>query len=244
MEQTERRAPNRAATVRPVTPRQRAARAARNGGEPTLEFAERVPYDAYVHASTLHQSAAPLSTDPGRDVLPDGQPDHGAVLRAHLPRAARDPAAAARGPGLGRAGPAAPGRAAPGGAQRGLAGPALDDPGRLQPVPQPARRGLRLPVGHVPAAGVPARAARPGADPAVPPAGRGVRRAARRPGHAEPLGRRARPARPARLRPPRRPAGPGRRRRSTSRSRRSRRPGCGSTPTPARRTTCACSARR
>ncbi|WP_410811495.1 tryptophan 2,3-dioxygenase [Micromonospora sp. 067-2] len=65
MDQTERRAPNRPATVRPVTPRQRAARAARNGGEPTLEFAERVPYDAYVQASTLHQLQQPLSTDPG-----------------------------------------------------------------------------------------------------------------------------------------------------------------------------------
>ncbi|PWR06062.1 tryptophan 2,3-dioxygenase [Micromonospora acroterricola] len=64
MDQTERRAPNRA-TVRPVTPRQRAARAARNGGEPTLEFAELVPYDAYVQASALHQLQRPLSTDPG-----------------------------------------------------------------------------------------------------------------------------------------------------------------------------------
>ncbi|WP_406081983.1 tryptophan 2,3-dioxygenase [Micromonospora sp. NBC_00858] len=65
MDQTERRAPNRAATVRPVTPRQRAARAARNGGEPTLEFAELVPYDAYVQASALHQLQHPLSSDPG-----------------------------------------------------------------------------------------------------------------------------------------------------------------------------------
>ncbi|MFC4016380.1 tryptophan 2,3-dioxygenase [Micromonospora sp. GCM10011542] len=62
MEQTERRVPNRVATV---TPRQRAARAARNGGEPTLEFAEQVPYDAYVQASTLHQLQRPLSDDPG-----------------------------------------------------------------------------------------------------------------------------------------------------------------------------------
>jgi len=48
-----------------VTPRQRATRAARNGGEPTLEFTGRVPYDAYVHASTLHRLQAPLSSDPG-----------------------------------------------------------------------------------------------------------------------------------------------------------------------------------
>ncbi|MEU7613665.1 tryptophan 2,3-dioxygenase family protein [Micromonospora sp. NPDC049204] len=65
MDQTERRAPNRPASVRPVTPRQRAARAARNGGEPTLEFADLVPYDAYVRASALHQLQQPLSDDPG-----------------------------------------------------------------------------------------------------------------------------------------------------------------------------------
>ncbi|MFF5219153.1 tryptophan 2,3-dioxygenase [Micromonospora sp. NPDC000442] len=51
--------------VRPVTARQRVARAARNGGEPTLEFAERVPYDAYVQASRLHRLQQPLSADPG-----------------------------------------------------------------------------------------------------------------------------------------------------------------------------------
>ena len=51
--------------VRPVTPQERAARAARNGGEPTLEFADRVPYDAYVRASTLHRLQEPLSDDPG-----------------------------------------------------------------------------------------------------------------------------------------------------------------------------------
>ena len=51
--------------VRPATPQQRAARAARNGGEPTLEFAERVPYDAYVRASVLHGLQQPLSDDPG-----------------------------------------------------------------------------------------------------------------------------------------------------------------------------------
>ncbi|MEW2477894.1 tryptophan 2,3-dioxygenase family protein [Micromonospora gifhornensis] len=64
MEQTELRPGTRTA-VRPVTGKQRAARAARNGGEPTLEFAERVPYDAYVQASTLHTLQQPLSDDPG-----------------------------------------------------------------------------------------------------------------------------------------------------------------------------------
>ncbi|WP_036372872.1 tryptophan 2,3-dioxygenase [Micromonospora sp. ATCC 39149] len=65
MKQTDLRAPALAAAVRPATPQQRAARAARNGGEPTLDFAERVPYDAYVHASTLHRLQQPLSDDPG-----------------------------------------------------------------------------------------------------------------------------------------------------------------------------------
>jgi tryptophan 2,3-dioxygenase len=32
---------------------------------PKLAFAERVPYDQYVHASTLHSLQQPLSTDPG-----------------------------------------------------------------------------------------------------------------------------------------------------------------------------------
>ncbi|RKN42168.1 tryptophan 2,3-dioxygenase [Micromonospora endolithica] len=64
MERTDLRAADRAA-VRPVTPRQRAARAARNGGEPTLEFDDRVPYDAYVQASTLHGLQTTLSDDPG-----------------------------------------------------------------------------------------------------------------------------------------------------------------------------------
>ncbi|MEO3779734.1 tryptophan 2,3-dioxygenase family protein [Micromonospora sp. B11E3] len=65
MEQTDLRAPTLAAAVRPVTPQQRAAKAARNGGKPTLEFAERVPYDTYVRASTLHRLQQPLSDDPG-----------------------------------------------------------------------------------------------------------------------------------------------------------------------------------
>ncbi|GIJ24690.1 tryptophan 2,3-dioxygenase [Micromonospora lutea] len=64
MEQTDLRPATRT-EVRPVTARQRMARAARNGGEPTLDFAERVPYDAYVQASTLHRLQQPLSGDPG-----------------------------------------------------------------------------------------------------------------------------------------------------------------------------------
>lgn len=51
--------------VRPVTARERATRARRNSGEPTLEFAEGVPYDTYVRASTLHSLQRTLSQDPG-----------------------------------------------------------------------------------------------------------------------------------------------------------------------------------
>lgn len=64
MERTEVRAAT-PTEVRPVTPRQRAKRAAHNGGEPTLEFTGRIPYDAYVQASTLHRLQTPLSSDPG-----------------------------------------------------------------------------------------------------------------------------------------------------------------------------------
>jgi len=51
--------------VRPVDAAERDARAAANAGEPTLEFGDRVPYDAYVHASTLHSLQRTLSDDPG-----------------------------------------------------------------------------------------------------------------------------------------------------------------------------------
>ncbi|WP_192771748.1 tryptophan 2,3-dioxygenase [Plantactinospora soyae] len=51
--------------VRPANAQQRADRAAANGGEPTLELAERTPYDTYVHASTLHSLQQTLSRDPG-----------------------------------------------------------------------------------------------------------------------------------------------------------------------------------
>lgn len=50
---------------RPATERQRAERAKATGGVPTLEFSERVPYDAYVHAEALHRLQQPLSDDSG-----------------------------------------------------------------------------------------------------------------------------------------------------------------------------------
>ncbi|PXY21317.1 tryptophan 2,3-dioxygenase [Prauserella muralis] len=50
--------------VRPSTESERAHRATANGGDPTLEF-RRVPYDDYVHASTLHGLQRTLSDDPG-----------------------------------------------------------------------------------------------------------------------------------------------------------------------------------
>ncbi|MFI6762384.1 tryptophan 2,3-dioxygenase [Micromonospora sp. NPDC050417] len=51
--------------IRPVTADERTARAEANQGEPTLEFADRTPYDAYVHASTLHTLQQTLGKDPG-----------------------------------------------------------------------------------------------------------------------------------------------------------------------------------
>ncbi|MGI5215980.1 tryptophan 2,3-dioxygenase [Plantactinospora sp. CA-290183] len=65
MESTHSVDPARRPRVRPATARERAARARANRGEPTLEFAERIPYDAYVHASTLHSLQQTLSRDPG-----------------------------------------------------------------------------------------------------------------------------------------------------------------------------------
>ena len=53
------------APFRPTTAAERDLRAAQNGGRPTLEFGTRVPYDSYVHASTLHSLQQPLSGDPG-----------------------------------------------------------------------------------------------------------------------------------------------------------------------------------
>lgn len=50
--------------VRPSSESERARRAAANGSGPTLEF-DRVPYDDYVHASTLHRLQRTLSDDPG-----------------------------------------------------------------------------------------------------------------------------------------------------------------------------------
>jgi tryptophan 2,3-dioxygenase len=51
--------------VRPSNAGERDHRSARNGGRPTLEYAGRVPYDAYVRASTLHSLQRTLSGDPG-----------------------------------------------------------------------------------------------------------------------------------------------------------------------------------
>ncbi|GAA1516954.1 tryptophan 2,3-dioxygenase [Sphaerisporangium rubeum] len=51
--------------VRPVGAGERDERASANAGEPTLEFAESLPYDAYVRAGTLHSLQEPLGEDPG-----------------------------------------------------------------------------------------------------------------------------------------------------------------------------------
>ncbi|AGL21267.1 tryptophan 2,3-dioxygenase [Actinoplanes sp. N902-109] len=51
--------------MKQTTAIEREERAARNDGEPTLEFGKQVPYDAYVHAGTLHKLQNPISGDPG-----------------------------------------------------------------------------------------------------------------------------------------------------------------------------------
>lgn len=55
----------RTPAVRASSARERDLRAAANGGEPTLAFTDKVPYDSYVHASTLHGLQQPRSGDPG-----------------------------------------------------------------------------------------------------------------------------------------------------------------------------------
>ena len=65
MESTQPRTPTVQPLLRPANADERAARAAANGGEPSLEFADRIPYDAYVHASTLHSLQQTVSRDPG-----------------------------------------------------------------------------------------------------------------------------------------------------------------------------------
>jgi tryptophan 2,3-dioxygenase len=57
--------PVNTAVVRPTTAAERDERSAANSGRPTLEFGQRVPYDSYVHASTLHTLQRTLSGDPG-----------------------------------------------------------------------------------------------------------------------------------------------------------------------------------
>ncbi|WP_033345207.1 tryptophan 2,3-dioxygenase [Catenuloplanes japonicus] len=51
--------------IESLTAAQREANAGANGGVPTAEFAGRVPYDTYVHATTLHSLQRTLSGDPG-----------------------------------------------------------------------------------------------------------------------------------------------------------------------------------
>jgi tryptophan 2,3-dioxygenase len=66
VESTDPRGPTKTtAVVRPSTVEERVAKAAANAGEPTLEFADILPYDAYVHASTLHSLQQTLSKDAG-----------------------------------------------------------------------------------------------------------------------------------------------------------------------------------
>ncbi|NDL58277.1 tryptophan 2,3-dioxygenase [Phytoactinopolyspora mesophila] len=51
--------------LRPLSEQERAERAAESAGTPNLDFTGEVPYDAYVHASTLHSLQQTLSDEPG-----------------------------------------------------------------------------------------------------------------------------------------------------------------------------------
>ena len=167
-----------ATTTAAGTPGDRAASApsapTANGGEPTLEFADSVPYDAYVHASTLHRLQQPLSKDPGEMsflMISQVMELYFGLVRFELRETQRllreDDVWGALAP-LRRTALHLEGLNA------AWHGAALDDPGRLQPLPRPARRGLRVPVGDVPAPGVPARPQDRVAGPPVPAPGRGV----------------------------------------------------------------------
>ncbi|GAA0408977.1 tryptophan 2,3-dioxygenase [Microbispora corallina] len=65
MESTDRGARTGTATLRPSNAEDRTTRAAGNAGEPTLEFADGLPYDMYVRASTLHSLQRTVSEDTG-----------------------------------------------------------------------------------------------------------------------------------------------------------------------------------
>lgn len=65
MTKTDMQTPSTKPAIRALTAQERAARAEANRGEPTLEFAEQTPYDAYVRASTLHSLQQRMTDDPG-----------------------------------------------------------------------------------------------------------------------------------------------------------------------------------
>jgi tryptophan 2,3-dioxygenase len=51
--------------LRPLSEQERIDRATESGGAPHLNFTGEVPYDSYVHASTLHSLQQTLSDEPG-----------------------------------------------------------------------------------------------------------------------------------------------------------------------------------
>lgn len=51
--------------LHPTSEQERLERAASTGGDPTLDFSTEVPYDAYVHASTLHSLQQTITDEPG-----------------------------------------------------------------------------------------------------------------------------------------------------------------------------------
>ncbi|KDN85786.1 hypothetical protein KCH_24440 [Kitasatospora cheerisanensis KCTC 2395] len=126
-------------------------------------------------------------------------PGDGAAVRPAAPRLGRRPRRAPRGRPADRRRRAAPRAAHPGRAGLVLGPAGRHDARRVQLLPAGARRGLRLPVLGVPAAGVPARQQEREPADHVPGLPRRVRRAVRRAAHPQPVRRgagRAGPARP------------------------------------------------
>lgn len=141
---------------------------------------------------------------PRRDGLPGHDPGDGAVVHGHRPRVGDRVAGPARRRRADRGGRPEALRARAGRAERVVAPARPADPRAVQLLPGRSRRGLRLPVGDVPAHGVPARRevllhARP-----APGRAARVRGAGEGAGGAEPVRRGAAAARPPR---PRRPRG-------------------------------------
>ena len=124
---------------------------------PHLDFQGTTPYEDYVQADVLTHLQHPLSDDPGEMVFlvtTQVMELWFTVIVHEWETAAQR---AARGRRAGRDGRAEALRPRAGGAERLLAPARPAHPRPVQLLPRRPRRGLRLPVGDVPADGVPAR---------------------------------------------------------------------------------------